>query len=166
MKLLIGCLFSAFLACLFSVSNAQVIQATLEGRIVTENGSPADASTVVLLKYRDSSIVTSAVADNKGEFRFADLQPERYLILISKAGYQKMYAGPYSLRPGEMFTVPNIKLRQQVQNLTEVSVVSTRPDIEAQPGKLIVNVLSNSAPISESALRSFTNERSAHESAE
>jgi len=140
MRFLIGCLFSAFLACSFSVSHAQVLQAVLEGRIVTESGSPANASTVVLLKARDSSIVTSAVADNKGMFHFAGLQPESYLLLISKAGYTKMYAGPYDIKPGTTFGTPDIKLKQQVQNLSEVSVVSTRPDIEAQAGKLIINV--------------------------
>ncbi len=143
MRLLIGCLFSAFLACLFSGSHAQVVQAVLEGRIVTENGSPADASTVVLLKSRDSSIVTSTVANNKGVFQFAGLQADSYLLLISKAGYQKMYAGPYNVRQGSTFGTPDIKLMQQVQSLNEASVVSTRPEIEAQPGKLIINVQNN-----------------------
>lgn len=140
MRLLIGCLFSAFLACLFSTSHAQVAEAVLEGRIVTENGSPADASTVVLLKSRDSSIVTSAIADNKGVFHFADLQADSYLLLISKAGYKKKYAGPCNVKPGPAFRMPDIQLMQQVQNLNEVSVVSKRPDIEAQAGKLIINV--------------------------
>ena len=140
MRLLVGCLFSAFLVCLSSLSCAQVTTAVLEGKIITDNGSPADASTVVLLRYRDSSIVTSSVADNKGAFRFTDLRPDSYLLLISKAGYEKMYAGPYHLKPGVTFGTPDIKLLQQLQNLKEVSVVSTRPDIEAQPGKLIINV--------------------------
>lgn len=143
MRLLIGCLFSAFLACLFSTSHAQVAEAVLEGRIVTENGTPADASTVVLLKSRDSSIVTSAIADNTGIFHFADLQAGSYLLLISKAGYKKMYAGPYNTVSGETFITPRIVLKQLVQSLSEVSVVSNRPDIEARPGKLILNVQNN-----------------------
>jgi iron complex outermembrane receptor protein len=140
MRLLVGCLLSAFLSCFFSASHAQLATAALEGKITTDNGSPADASTVVLLRSRDSSIVSSVVADDKGIFRFAGLQAESYLLLISKAGYQKMYAGPYLTKTGQTFIAPAIKLKQLVQNLNEVSVVSTRPDIEAQPGKLIINV--------------------------
>jgi outer membrane receptor protein involved in Fe transport len=142
MRLLIGCFFSAFLACLFFASNAQVLPAVLEGKIKAENGSPADAATVVLLKSQDSSIVTSAVADGKGAFHFAGLPAGGYILLISKAGYQKIYAGPYSVKTGQAFTA-QITLKQLVQNLNEVSVTSTRPDIEAQPGKLIINVQNN-----------------------
>jgi len=143
MRLLVGCLFSAFLACVFSVSYAQVAPAVLEGKIMTNNGSPADASTVVLLRSRDSSIVASITADNNGLFHFAALQADSYLLLISKAGYQKMYAGPYGVKSGETFTTPDIILKQLIQNLSEVQVVSNRPDIEAQPGKLILNVQNN-----------------------
>ena len=143
MRLLFGWLFTAVLACLFFAAHAQVAPATLEGKITTANGSPADASTVVLLKSRDSSIVTSGVADNNGMFNFSGLQADSYILLISKAGYQKMYAGPYRLKAGQIFTIPEIKLTQLVQNVKEVTVTSTRPDIEAQPGKLIINVQNN-----------------------
>ncbi|HZY35869.1 MAG TPA: TonB-dependent receptor [Mucilaginibacter sp.] len=143
MRLLIGCLLSAFLACFFSLSHAQVAPSALAGKIMTENGSPADASTIVLLKSRDSSIVSTVVAGNNGAFHFSGLQPDSYLLLISKAGYQKMYAGPYFTKSGQTFTAPYIILKQLIQSLNEVSITSTRPDIEAQPGKLIINVQNN-----------------------
>lgn len=138
-----GCLSIAFLLCLFSGAYAQVSPAVLEGKIATEGGAPADASTVVLLKYKDSSIVNSGIADTKGLFSFKKLQADTYLLLISKAGYKKMYAGPFELRAGETVTTPDIVLKEQIQTLNEVSVVSSRPEIEAQPGKLVINVQSS-----------------------
>lgn len=135
-----GWLFSLFLVFVCAGLFAQVSPAVLDGKIVTESGQPADASTVVLLNARDSSIVNSTTANAEGHFSFSSLHPGGYLLLISKAGYQKTYSGPYELHAGETVTIPDIALKQQVQKLNEVSVVSTRPEIEAQPGKLVINV--------------------------
>jgi iron complex outermembrane receptor protein len=93
-----------------------------------------------LLNAKDSSLVNSAAADKRGSFHFSNQQPGAYLLLLSKAGYSKLYAGPYNIPPGSTYTIPAITLKASVKQLKEVSVTSTRPEIESQPGKLILNV--------------------------
>jgi len=140
MKFLVGCLFSAFMACLFSTSYAQVSANTIEGRVLTENNLPAEGSTIVLLKLRDSSIVNSAVADKTGAFKFSKVNPDSYLLLISNVGYKKFYTGPYRVKASQSFIVGDIVLKAVVKQLQEVAITSSRPEIEARPGKIILNV--------------------------
>jgi iron complex outermembrane receptor protein len=139
MKFLIGCFFSAFLACSFCDLQAQVAPAVLKGRVLAQNG-PADGATIILLKYKDSSVVISVSADQTGAFRLNDVQPGNYLLLLSKTGFQTAYSGPYLLNSGQSVTTPDITLKATVKQLGEVSVVGNRPAIIAKPGELIIDV--------------------------
>ena len=75
------------------------------GRILTENSTPATGSTVVLLRYKDSSVVNSVGVDKDGAFQFAEINPGSYLLLVSKVGYNKSYSRS---------TLPNNKRYQSV----------------------------------------------------
>jgi iron complex outermembrane receptor protein len=143
MRFLAGCIFSFFLVCLFFDLHAQPPSATITGKIVTENGLAADGATIILLKYKDSSIVSSATADKTGIFQFNGLQPDNYLLLLSETGYQRTYSGPYLVKAGTTFAIPAIIVKADVKQLHEVSVTAGRPEIEASPGKLTINVQSS-----------------------
>ena len=140
MKFLIGCSLSAFLVCFFYHVHAQSTGAAIKGKILTENNLSAEGATIILIKYKDSSIVNTGEAGKNGAFEFANINADDYLILISKAGCEKRYSGPYPVKSGQIFTTPDIILKLSVQKLSEVTINSTRPEIEAQPGKLIINV--------------------------
>jgi len=140
MRFLFGCLLSAVLSCFFYDLHAQVIVAGIHGKIVTESNSTAEGATVILLKYKDSSIVSPGVAGKNGVFAFTDIAADSYLLLISKAGCEKLYSGPYQVKANEEFTTPDIRLKLAIQKLNEVTVNSTRPEIEVRPGKLIINI--------------------------
>ncbi len=141
MRFFLGCLISASLVCFFLCDlHAQVSSTVITGTVLTENGDGADGSTVLLLKYKDSSIVNSTTAARNGSFRMADVQPGSYLLLLSKAGYSKQYAGPFNVTPGDVYAIPNLILKASVKQLNEVSVTGSRPEIEAEPGKVILNV--------------------------
>jgi len=140
MKFLIGCLFLAFSVCFYGNLYAQVPTTVIKGKVLIENHSPAVASTIILLKLKDSSIVSSAVIDKNGLFQFAGIEPGNYLLLVSTVGYNKSYTGPYSLVADQIFTTTDIILKPSATQLKEVSVVSNKPDIEVKPGKIIINV--------------------------
>jgi iron complex outermembrane receptor protein len=141
MRFFVGSLLSVFLACILcSDVSAQLSPTVITGAVQTENGSPADGTTVVLLRSRDSSLVNSTAAGKNGSFRFAAVQHGSYLLLLSKAGYERLYAGPFNVPPGNLYAIPALVLKASVKQLNEVSVTGTRPEIEAQPGKLILNV--------------------------
>ncbi|MDR3695372.1 outer membrane beta-barrel protein [Mucilaginibacter sp.] len=140
MKFLVGCLLSAFLSCFFYDLHAQVNVTAIRGKILTENNLSAEGATIILIKYKDSSIVNTGAAGKNGAFEFANINAGDYLILMSKAGCEKLYSGPYSVKSGQIFTAPDIILKPAVQKLNEVTINSTRPEIEAQPGKITLNV--------------------------
>lgn len=140
MKFLVGCLFSAFLVCLFTNSHAQVLTSSIQGKVLTESTLPSEGSTIILLKYKDSSIVSSTVTDKNGLFQFEGIQPDSYLLLVTAVGYNKSYTGPYRVAAGQTFIAADIKLKPSATQLKEVSVVSNRPDVEVKPGKIILNV--------------------------
>jgi iron complex outermembrane receptor protein len=58
---------------------------TLEGRLITREGEPAAGAVVVLepLRYR-------IITNERGAYRFDNIQPGRYVLSISGLGYQRM----------------------------------------------------------------------------
>ena len=140
MKILFGCLFSAFLAGLYANLYAQSPSSSISGKVLTEQLLPAESSTIILLNSRDSSIVNSAIVSKDGFFQFKVLMPGGYLLLVTKLGYDKSYSGPYQVLPGQVLLVKDIVLRPGTKQLNEVSVVSNRPAVEVRPGMIVLNV--------------------------
>jgi len=140
MKVILGCLLTAFLAALFNNVHAQVILSSIEGKVVTESHAVAQSATIILLKARDSSIVGSTIIGKNGKYIFDDVMPDDYLLLATSIGFTKAYAGPYHLQEEQSLKVPNIILKPLTHQLKEVIITSTRPEIEVRPGKITINI--------------------------
>ncbi|MDP9078359.1 MAG: TonB-dependent receptor [Bacteroidota bacterium] len=140
MKVKIGCLLSAFLAVLFCNVYGQSTTCSIHGKVVTETKSPAEAATIILLKSRDSSIVSSTIVAKNGLFSFTAIPPDSYLLLVTAVGYSKLYVGPYNVEGGQNFKTAEIVLKQTANQLREVTVIGTRPEIEVRPGKITLNI--------------------------
>ena len=143
MKFLTGCLLLVFLSSLYDNLYAQIKPSLIQGKVLAENHVPAEAATIVLLKYQDSSIVSSSITDKGGIFQFNNLPTGNYLLLVRSVGYIKSYTGPYKIVPGQSLSVPDIILSPDARQLKEVSVVSSKPEVEVRPGKIILNVQSS-----------------------
>jgi iron complex outermembrane receptor protein len=140
MRVLFGCLFSAFLTGLFANLYAQSPSSAIKGRALIENHLPAESSTIILLNSRDSSIVNSTIVGKDGLFQFTDVIPGGYILLATKLGYDKSYSGPYQVLSGQVFLTNDIVLKAGTKQLKEVSVVSNRPAVEVHPGMVILNI--------------------------
>jgi iron complex outermembrane receptor protein len=140
MKVLVGCLLSAFLGSVHFYSYAQTAPSFLKGRILTENHSPVDYATVILLKYSDSSIVKSVICGKTGLFRFDDVMPGSYIVLIHKIGYKHIYTGKYELTGSHDVDIGDIIIPVLNTRLTEVTVNDKRDYIEVKPNKTILNI--------------------------
>lgn len=143
MRVFVMCLFSAFLAGLNVSLYAQIKPSAIQGRVLTDNYAPVQAVTIVLLKYRDSSIVNSTITGKDGLFQFIGVQPDRYLLLATTVGFNKSYSGPYLVTIDQTTKIEDIILRPDAKQLKEVSVISTKPEIEVKPGKVVLNVQNN-----------------------
>ncbi|MFI5138857.1 MAG: TonB-dependent receptor domain-containing protein [Sphingobacteriales bacterium] len=131
------------MTCLFNDLFAQVATSSLQGKVLKENATPAESSTIVLLKFKDSTIVSSTISNKTGLFKITGIQPGEYLLLVSAIGYNKSYTGPYNAMEGQTLNINDIILKPSTTNLKEVSVVSNRPDVEVRPGKVILNIQNN-----------------------
>jgi iron complex outermembrane receptor protein len=140
MRVLLGCLLSAFITGFCSNLYAQSTPSSIQGKVLTESHLPAEAATIVLLKYRDSSIVNSAIIGKDGLFNFNGVQPGSYLLMVTKVGYNKAYSKQYQVTTGQILLIRDVILSPAATQLSEVSIVSNRPDIEVRPGKIILNI--------------------------
>ncbi|SHN08588.1 TonB-dependent receptor domain-containing protein [Mucilaginibacter sp. OK098] len=140
MKVILGCLLSAFFSALFNNVHAQVVLSSIQGKVVTENHTPLESSTIILLKARDSSIISSTIIGKNGKYKFEEVMPDDYLLLATSIGYNKKYAGPYHLEEDQTLRVAEIILKPLANQLKEVIITSTRPEIEVRPGKITINI--------------------------
>jgi iron complex outermembrane receptor protein len=140
MKVVIGCLLSAFLAGFYCTSYAQSPSATIRGKVLFQDRSPAVAATIILLKKSDSSMVKSVIAEKTGLFSLTGLPPDKYLLLVTIIGYTKSYYGPYLVNRGQTVNIPDITLSLSPKQLKTVTVFSTRPEIDVTPGKTTLHV--------------------------
>ncbi|MDF2433102.1 MAG: iron complex outerrane recepter protein, partial [Mucilaginibacter sp.] len=140
MRSVFVCLMSALFIGQYNTLYAQEMTPAIAGKVLTESSLPAEASTVILLKYQDSSIVNSEITEKNGLFKFTGLKPGSYLLFIGKLGFSKTYRGPFQLSAGQTFVAADILLKPDTKQLKEVSIVSSRPDIEVKPGKIILNI--------------------------
>jgi hypothetical protein len=150
MKFLTGCLLIAFLLGAYSHLYAQTGSSGLHGKVFEEKHLAAEAATVILLSAADSSIIKSTSCDEKGIFK-VEVKPGRYLLLISKIGYDQSLTGPYTVLPDKDVAVNEINLTLHLPLLGEVSITAQRSYIEVKPDRIILNVQSSIISGGESA---------------
>jgi iron complex outermembrane receptor protein len=142
MRYLMGCLLIAFFLVVHNYTFAQTGLSGIRGKVSDEKHLPAEAATVILLAAADSSVIKSMACDDLGLFNI-DAQPGKYLLLISKIGYDQSLTGPYVIAPGKILAVGEISLVVHLPQLKEVSITAQRSYIDAKPGKVVLNVQSS-----------------------
>lgn len=140
MKVLFGSIFFAFLTGVRCISFAQTQPSAIQGKVVIDINGPAEGATVVLMKYADSTIIRSGLADRSGNYKLNNLKPGNYLLLVTQIGSGKVYAGPYQLNAGQTFAAPDVILKQVSTQLKDVTIIARKPYIEVKPGKIILNI--------------------------
>lgn len=103
--------------------------------------SGLEFTSVAVLKVRDSSVVSGALTNGKGQFSIEALQPGRYFLRISAIGYRKMDSKPFMLNPMDPtkdFGVVYVAASQK--NLKEVEIQGERADYVNSLDKKIYNV--------------------------
>jgi len=138
MRFLKGGLFIAFLLGAYFSAYAQNAPG-IHGKVYGENHLAAAAANIILLAAADSAIIKSVACDDAGQFSFAT-KPGRYLLLISRIGYDQSLTGPYEVKLGENLFVGNITLTPHIPLLKEVSISAQRSYVEAKADKVTLNV--------------------------
>jgi outer membrane receptor protein involved in Fe transport len=111
----------------------------------SQSGKPVEYATVALLLQMDSSIVSGAVTDKKGNFSMEDLPVGRFIIMAEFMGYDTYYSDMIGINPRKQaeHNLGSISLEIKSESLNEVVVKEKRPFMELQLDKKVFNVSDN-----------------------
>ncbi|MBK7855515.1 MAG: carboxypeptidase regulatory-like domain-containing protein [Bacteroidetes bacterium] len=126
-----------FLAFTSLLSKAQST-GTISGKLTDPQNNPVEFANVVLLNGSDSTLVKAALSDENGNFIFEISDAGTYLINATQIGFT-----PYSSVvnfDGSIMQIPLIKMQKGAVELKEASIVASKPLIERQADKTVVNV--------------------------
>lgn len=112
-------------------------QFQIQGKIISDKGSPLSNVTIALLRASDSQMVKTDLSSDKGTYLFPAIEKGEYFIQISKLGFERKRTEKFLL---DKNTTLNLTLQESAKKLKEVSVVATKPLLEQRADKLIVNV--------------------------
>src|SRR5829696_2511973 len=89
----------AFLTLLLGtlISYAQSGSGKITGSVIDGNQKTVEASTIALLRAKDSSAVKFSAADRNGKFAFDIISNGKYLISVSAVGHQKGFSEVFEI---------------------------------------------------------------------
>ncbi|MFD2573210.1 TonB-dependent receptor domain-containing protein [Spirosoma soli] len=132
--------------------SAQSAEVALSGSVIDSlSRQPMPFATVALLTS-GQALVETATTNTTGTFSFKKTNVGNYVLSISYIGY-KNYSQPVTLTAEQTnLSIPPVLLVPANVNLSEVKVRATRPFIQQQPGKIVLNVAESILAASNSAL--------------
>lgn len=112
---------------------------SISGIVKDKTGEKMEFITVLLLNVKDSSLVKGAITDVEGKFDIKNMPSGRYFLSASGTGFAKTNTQAFDYK-GDSYTLEPIVLKQSDTELAAVTVTSSKPLIEIQADKLVVNV--------------------------
>jgi hypothetical protein len=106
-------------------------QCTISGKILDNDGKLMPFVNILLLNVNDSILIKGAVSDVQGVYIIDNVKPGSYFLSATMVGYKKIDAPPFKVSEIQKeIKAPDLKLLDDIKELKEVSVVTTRPFIE------------------------------------
>jgi RNase P/RNase MRP subunit p29 len=127
-------------ATLFFNSNAAAQNLSITGRVVDTKGLTLKLANVNLLLSKDSSLVTAATTNSKGQFSIS-ANANSYLLQISMVGYVTLKTRLFQVSSSQAATdLGTLTLTEESISLKGVAINSSRPTIVQLPDRLVVNI--------------------------
>ena len=131
-------LLSLLLIALFS---ADGYGQNITGTVQDGQGNVFKYVNVLLLKFKDSSLVKGSLTNASGIFTIANTPAGRYIIAASGTGYKQVYSSAFSVLSDEQTVqVPTLILTSDSKQLKEVTVSARRPFVEQKIDRTVINV--------------------------
>lgn len=139
---------TSILTCMLSLftiftSGAQTTNNTgkLSGKVLDEKHTDHSYVSVSLLAAKDSVLIKGSVTDDKGNYLFERLPEGQYLLAFNMIGYARVFKGPYLINAAhQTYNVANVELVPTSKQLNSVNIVASKPLIERQIDKTVLNV--------------------------
>ncbi|WP_167852126.1 outer membrane beta-barrel family protein [Hymenobacter elongatus] len=133
-------LFLILFALLSTGAQAQAI-GKVTGHTTDAQSKMVEFSNVSLLKAADSTLVKGALGDANGYFEIEQVPVGSYLISVSSLAYKRLFTPVFTLAEGQTeVSLGNLQLADAAHQLGEVKVTATKPLIEQQIDRIVVNV--------------------------
>ncbi|MEO6547012.1 MAG: TonB-dependent receptor [Ferruginibacter sp.] len=114
--------------------------AKASGSITDASQKALAATTVSLLKVKDSNLVKAVISDADGKFEIPIAKAGTYLVSYSLVGFEKKYSAVFSVNDGQAVVLETVALSPAVSKLQAVTITSKKPMIEVKADKTIFNV--------------------------
>jgi outer membrane receptor protein involved in Fe transport len=123
------------------LTNAQIKDSKVSGSVIDGSQKTIEASTITLLRVKDSSVVKMSVADKNGRFVFENIPAGSYFVSVTAIGHQKGFSETFDIgTEGNSISLKTIELIPQTKSMSGVEVVARKPLIEQKVDRTIVNV--------------------------
>lgn len=133
MLLCIGCLNTAFA----QTDNT----AKISGLLQDGQGKPMDYVSVSLLNAKDSTTVQGTLSTEAGAYQFANIKSGTYVVKATSIGYSNALSQPLTVSDSNKNVIASaLIMKTTTRNLNTVVITATKPLIEHQADKTVVNV--------------------------
>lgn len=111
----------------------------ITGLVLQGDSKPAEFATVTLRNTQDSALVKGTITGTNGTYELAGISAGRYFVEANIIGAGKNTTPAFEYSGGDL-ALETLTLRENAQQLGEVTVVARRPVIEVKADKTILNV--------------------------
>jgi iron complex outermembrane receptor protein len=123
------------------ITTAFAQTAKVTGTVIDDHQTPVSFATISLLRAKDSSLVKGTLGTDGGTFVLERVAAGAYIVKATAVGYGKGVSQPFTIAAGaDAFAVPTITMPSAAQALKTVSVQASRPLIEHQADRTVMNV--------------------------
>ncbi|MBO0951723.1 TonB-dependent receptor domain-containing protein [Fibrella forsythiae] len=124
---------------------------TITGTIQNTGNTPASFAALKLLRTADSTFVKGTVADEAGRFTFGNVPAGSYRVQASFVGMTDATTNVVSVYAGQATYLEPIVLRSSAQAMKTVTVRASKPYVDQQADKTVLNVAANASAQSKTA---------------
>lgn len=134
-------IFTTLLCFFLGLSNLAAKEFSLiTGQLQDKKGQVVPFANVALVEAENGAMITGAVSDEAGKFSIESARTGKVQLVVSSIGFQTFKTEVFEIKPGFEKDFGLIAIEEEMGNLQEVTVRSTRPDIVIEADKTIVNV--------------------------
>lgn len=128
-------------------------QSKVAGKVFKANGEPLPNANVLLLNFKDSSLLKGVITEQTGGYLFLNIPSGKYFIKSTYTGFTQEYTSSFNLNNGDkQLDIAPLKLSESVEKLEDVNVLTKKPLFEQKMDRMVVNVANSITSAGNTAL--------------
>ena len=132
-------------------ANYSFSQHHVKGLVKSEAGLPAQSAVISMFQVNDSIFIKASITKEDGRFEVNNIPNGTYYLNITSLGFEDYDSEPFSVENQDV-ELQDIILREQTENLSEVTIKVEKPMVEVMADKTIFNVQKSLTVSGDSAL--------------